>query len=63
MPPLTVYAQKLPSGDVSIYRDKERTNGFCTIQKWRASCPTRRNKWITLNCYRWRLEWLPAIPA
>lgn len=56
---MTVYAVRQFNGDVHIYRDKDRQNHFCTFTRDRASKPTRRNRWINLNCYRWRLEWLP----
>lgn len=55
---LTVYAQKLSNGDVEIYRDAEKTQSFCTFHQWQKSKPDRRNKWITLNCYRWKLAWI-----
>lgn len=56
--PITVYARKLPSGGVAIYRNKDATNQFCQFASYMTNKPTRRNKWVTLNCYRWRLEWI-----
>lgn len=55
---LSVYARKRQGGDVEIYRDPEMTRPFCTFDRWRSSKPTKRNKWITLNCYRWKLIWI-----
>ena len=58
--PLTVYAKKNSNGTVSIYRNKDGTNLFVLFASWASRKPTRRNKWIILNCYRWRLEWIGA---
>lgn len=55
---LTVYARKLPNGGVAIYRDKAATNQFCQFESHLSNKPTRRNKWVTVNCYRWALEWI-----
>jgi len=51
---IEVYAEKQPNGDVII----SHTNGkhFVTYP-WYADKPTRRNKYITLDCYKWRLIW------
>jgi hypothetical protein len=57
-PPLTIYAEKTPLGGVNIFRDKEKTSFFCSWGSWKKNKPTRRNKWLTLDCYKWRLEWL-----
>ena len=73
---ITLYARKEPTADsvsrahglgdkqdVVLYADKE-----CTRQKARwpwhlSNCPTRRNKFVTLNCWRWKLEWLPMAAS
>ena len=55
---LTVYAEKCREG-VRIYRDAAKASHFCIIgHSNHAKVPDRRNKWVTLNCYRWRLVWL-----
>ncbi len=54
---ITVFAKKLPNGDVQIYHDKECTQKFALFQSHFSSKPTRRNKYVTLNCYRYNLEW------
>ncbi len=57
--PLTLYAQKTPSGDVRLFR----RDGSIMVTAWspyQSGCPTHRTKWIRLNCYRWRLVWLPG---
>jgi hypothetical protein len=58
--PLTLYAQKTPSGDVRLFR----RDGSIMVTSWsqyQSGCPTHRNKWVTVNCYRWRLMWLPGV--
>jgi len=55
---LPVYARKNPDGTVSIFRDAEGSNHFATFQAHSRSKPTRRNKYVTLNCYRWALNWI-----
>lgn len=58
--PLPVYARKTDSG-VAIFRDPDASNLFCHFQRRNhAIVPDRRFKYVTLNCYRWRLVWLPA---
>jgi hypothetical protein len=50
-----VYAEKQSNGDVII----SRANGkhFATYPWSYENKPTQRNKYITLNCYKWRLIW------
>lgn len=56
---LPVYALKTPEG-VRIFRDPGMRKHFCTFSpENHARVPDRRNKYVTLNCYRWRLVWLP----
>ncbi len=56
---LEVRAHKRENGDVVI----NRSNGelFCVFDWWRSDKPTRRNKWIMLNCYKWRLIWEATV--
>jgi hypothetical protein len=44
--------------NVEIFRDEECKIPFCTFLYDSKSKPTKRNKYITLNCYRWCLVWL-----
>ena len=55
---LELYAIKEQDGGATIYRDKAATNIACHFPPWRSDCPTRRNRWLMLNCYKWRLVWL-----
>ncbi len=47
--------------DVAIYRDAAATQAFA-----RFNCdskrPNRRTSVVTLNCWSWALNWLPAMP-
>lgn len=52
---LTVYAEKLPSGNVLITRESGEV--FCEWDRFYSNCPTKRNKYVTLNCYKWNLSW------
>lgn len=42
---------------VAYYADASMSRLKC-INPW-PSRPTRRNRYVMLNCYRWRCEWLP----
>lgn len=42
---------------VAYYTDSETTN--CKAFNPWSGRPTRRNKYVMLNCYRWRAVWLP----
>jgi hypothetical protein len=44
--------------NVEIFRDREGKNQFCTFLFDKRSKPTKKNKYVTLNCYCWRLVWL-----
>lgn len=55
---LKLYAVKDNSGNVLIFRDREQTNHACTFGVWRSDRPTRRNRWLMFNCYKWGLVWI-----
>lgn len=57
---LTVYGRKTRLKTVIIYRDKECKNIFVIFNNLQINKPDYRNKYVTLNCYRWKLEWLPS---
>lgn len=47
--------------DVVAYRDP---GGFDPVRRWpwyRASKPDKRNRWVYLNCARYRVQWLPDL--
>lgn len=45
--------------DVVIYHDAACTAFYCRIPwHYTKSKPTKRNKYITLNCYRYKLQWV-----
>jgi hypothetical protein len=52
-----------PRLDVVAYRDPEAADQVCRWPWWHTAKPTRRNKWVDLNCYRWRVEWLPDFES
>ena len=43
--------------EVAYYRDKEATES--AGRNTGSSRPTRRNKTVMMNCYRWNVVWLP----
>lgn len=53
----TVYAEKTPVS-VQIYRDAAKTVPFCRFTRGHGKVPDRRNRYVTLNCYKWQLVWL-----
>lgn len=44
--------------NIEIYRDRECKKPFATFLFDRKNKPTKRNKYVTLNCYRWNLIWV-----
>jgi len=54
---LTVTAVKNIDGSVSIYR--ENGDLFVMFDKYHPGKPDRRFKYISLNCYKWALNWEP----
>ena len=45
--------------DVVIYHDKGCRRFYCRFPwHYDQSKPTRRNKYVTVNCYRYALVWL-----
>lgn len=48
--------------DVVLYADKDCTKVEARWPWHFSNCPTKRNKYVTLNCWRWKLEWAP-VPA
>lgn len=74
---LTLYARREPTAciltgsqpapllkrqrDVVIYRDAAATIRAGRFMWASRDKPDRRHRWLTLNCYRWRLVWLPDL--
>ena len=58
---LPLYLVKVPHNlgfDVIAYKEPEC---FWPVARWQwyeARKPTRRNKWVRFNCYRWNAIWL-----
>ena len=68
---ITLYARREASApnvlprqfdDVVIYRDREATDRKARYP-WHVKRPDRRNRYVTLNCFRYRLEWLEDAPC
>lgn len=69
---LTLYARKEPTTDdvlksfapnakkfdVAIYSDKQAQNKKCVFRWDLSNKPTRRNKYVVINCFRYKLEWI-----
>ena len=49
--------------DVVYYKDREATQQLAR-NPW-SDAPTKQNRWVTFNCQRYAVEWLPEleIPA
>jgi hypothetical protein len=65
--PLTVYLEKIPTGDklarkndysIIVWADQEKTERKAIIPWYHSNKPDKRNKYLMINCYRWRIEWL-----
>lgn len=46
--------------DVAIYRDAAATQRMARFNSDRKR-PNRRNKVVTLNCWKWAIEWMPSL--
>jgi hypothetical protein len=67
---LSVFCEKVPTSDplgimrgsrnydVRIWADKEKTQQKAIFSWFQKSKPTHRNKYLTLNCFRWEIVWL-----
>jgi hypothetical protein len=62
MPRPTLYARRQIHGPTSLYTDKEATKLFCYFANHHPKRPRHGTKNIWLDCFRWRLEWLPDAP-
>jgi hypothetical protein len=58
--PLYVVARKLPNGSVEI--TKSNGHHWLFIDKYHGSRPTYRNRYITLNCFRYHILWDKPLP-
>ena len=54
---ITLIAIKTKTGTVDIFKNGKL---FTTFPSWHSGKPDCRYKYITLNCYRYRIEWQPA---
>ena len=56
---LTVKCEKLKNGGgVQVYHYDGKP--FAKFNASLTSCPDYRNKYVTLNCYRYKIEWVRA---
>lgn len=58
----TLKALSVPSQDAPGKNDVHLYDGHRLVARWPwwlSGIPTRRNKHVVINCYRWRLAWLP----
>jgi len=56
---LVVFARRTKGGPVRIFHDSGCTSLFAVFDLHHPQRPRHGRKWITLNCYRYKLEWLP----
>jgi hypothetical protein len=54
----TVYAQKLPSGNVAI-TSKDGSKYFCVFPSHFACCPKKLSRFVTINGVSYILKWHP----
>jgi hypothetical protein len=71
---ITLFARKEPTSDTVskalgmarrmdtvLYRDAACTDVAGRYSWFYSGCPDRRFKTVMLNCWKWKLEWLPAL--
>lgn len=49
--------------DVVMYKDEGCTQLYVRWPWCYSGRPRRNSKQVMLNCYRWKLQWLPALQA
>lgn len=52
---LSVKAKKNPDGSVDIFNTEG--NLYCRFDKHHSNKPDYRNKYVTINCYRYLICW------
>lgn len=57
---LKIHAPDAKKFDVVAYRDPAASKVACRWPWHYSSRPTRRNRWVMFNCFRWKAVWLPA---
>lgn len=55
----TLYARRVKGDFVKLFKDHEAENGFYAFPLGHPQRPRHGRKWITINNFRWKLEWLP----
>lgn len=56
---LKKYAPNAKKSDVLVYRDPKGTSTMARFPWHVSRRPTKRSTSVTINCYRWRVVWLP----
>lgn len=58
---LYVIAQKLKDGSVKILKPSDKpltpATEWCRFAKDHSNKPDYRNKWVTINCFRYAIMW------
>lgn len=54
---ITLYLRKYLDG-VAAYNAKEDSNSIAFWPSYLSNKPTKRNKYVMLNCYKYRIEWI-----
>lgn len=55
---LKQYAPNAKKFDIVIYSDAQAQRQKCVFSWYLSNKPTRRNKYVMFNCFRYRLEWI-----
>lgn len=55
----TLYARRVKGDFVKLFKDHEAENGFYAFPLGHPQRPRHGRKWITINNFRYKLEWLP----
>ena len=60
---LLKHAPKTKRFDVVFYVDRQATQPKARFMWYAAESFRSTSKTVMLNCYRWRIEWLPKVLA
>lgn len=53
-----IHAVKEKSGEVNVFKDKSKLVKIATYPKNSTIKPTKKNKFLMVNCIRYKLSWI-----
>lgn len=57
----TLYARRTKGGPVELFSNPDGSALFAIYDLHHPQRPRHGRQWVTINCKRWKLEWLPDM--